>query len=336
MKAKNLLMSSLFVCAGIASAASWDEGYDPYVGGAGLSSEEVLVFDEPAGVDPMYSTPSVNSSASYSGQHAFVPNDFYFEYLGNMSINGQGGRLRVSNVFVTIPFTNPKEAVWRGWHLDAKMSARLTNIHSSGAHVVDEDRLYTLGMNVSVSHAIGQRAQLQLGFTPQFSTDFDVMSASNFFWGGYVAYSMKANEKFHFTVGVAVMPEFYEYSVFPVFNVCWRYAPYWEMRVQASRISAVNVTSERFQWGPFFQWNSGVWTVHRKGQTQQFRMTNCIAGMGAEYNLTPGTTKVMLLGDLGMTFYNTFRVRDKDGDHTLEKYRTHPGLYARLGIQVHF
>lgn len=335
MRAYQLLLSLLMGGMSLAIAA-WEDAYDSYGAGAGLSSEEVLLFDEPSGVDPMYSTPSVNSSASYSGQHAFVPNDFYFEYLGNMSISGHGGRLRVSNIFVTLPFTNPKTAVWRGWHLDAKLSARLTNIHSSGNHVVDEDRLYTVGMNVSVSHTIGQHAQIQFGLTPQFSTDFDVMSSNNFYWGGYMAYSMKPNDRFYFTIGVACMPDYYEYYVFPVLNVCWRYAPTWEMRIQASRLSAVNVASQRFQWGPFFQWNTGLWTVHRKGMTQQFRMTNCIVGMGAEYNLTPGSSKVMLLGDLGMTFYNTFRVRDKDGEHTLEKYRTHPGLYARLGLQVHF
>lgn len=337
MKAYQLLMSALMMCGGMAAAA-WEDGYDAYAGGeAGLTSEEVLMFDEPAGVDPMYSTPSVNSSAAYSGQHAFVPNDFYFEYLGNMSISGpEGGHLRVSNIFLTIPFTNPEKAVWKGWHLDAKLSTRLTHIHSSGSAVVDEDRLYTVGMNVAVSHAIGQRAQIQFGFTPQLSTDFDVMSSHNFFWGGYMAYSAKVNDQFNYTVGFAFMPDYYENYVFPVLNVRWRYAPTWEMRIQASRLSAVSVASQRFHWGPFFQWNSGVWTVHRKSVTQQFRMTNCIIGMGAEYNMTPGASKVMLLGDLGMTFNNTFRIRDKHGDHTLEKYRTHPGLYARLGIQVHF
>ena len=336
MKATRLLMSALMVCGGMASAA-WDDEYGTYAGERVMpGSEEVLVFDEPAGVDPMYSTPSFNSSAAYSGQHAFVPNDMYFEYLGNMTLSGQGAHVRVSNVFLTMPFTNPKTAVWRGWHLDAKLSARMTYIHTTGNNALDEERLYTVGMNVAVSHAIGQHAQFQLGFTPQFSTDFDVMSSQNFFLGGYMAYSMKANERFSYTVGLAFMPDYYKNYVFPVLNVRWRYAPNWEMRVQASRLSAVNVTSQRFQWGPFFQWNSGMWTVHRKGETQQFRMTNCIMGVGAECNLTPGSTKVLLLGDLGMTFYNTFRVRDKKGDHTLEKYHSHPGLYGRLGIQVHF
>ena len=59
-------------------------------------------------------------------------------------------------------------------------------------------------------------------------------------------------------------------------------------------------------------------------------------GMGAEYNMTIRSAKLQLMGDLGMTFNNTFRVRDKHGDDTLEKYRTHPGLYARLGIQLQF
>lgn len=338
MKAYQLLMSAMMLCGGMAAAAWDDGGYAAYTDeNATPYSEEVLVYDEPAGVDPMYSTPSINSSSAYVGQHAFVPNDFYFEYLGKMSISGPGGgALRVTNAFITMPFTNPKTAVWRGWHLDAKLSARFTHIHASGSAVVDEDRLYTVGMNVAVSHAVGQRSQVQIGFTPQLSTDFDVMSSHNFFWGGYVAYSSKVSDRFQYTLGLAFMPDFYEYYVFPVLNVRWRYAPTWEMRIQASRLSAVNVASERFQWGPFFQWNSGVWNVHRKGETQQFRMTNCIMGMGAEYNMTIRSAKLQLMGDLGMTFNNTFRVRDKHGDDTLEKYRTHPGLYARLGIQLQF
>ncbi|MBQ1960784.1 MAG: hypothetical protein II349_04600 [Akkermansia sp.] len=210
MKAYQLLMSAMMLCGGMAAAAWDDGGYAAYTDeNATPYSEEVLVYDEPAGVDPMYSTPSINSSSAYVGQHAFVPNDFYFEYLGKMSISGPGGgSLRVTNAFITMPFTNPKTAVWRGWHLDAKLSARFTHIHASGSAVVDEDRLYTVGMNVAVSHAVGQRSQVQIGFTPQLSTDFDVMSSHNFFWGGYVAYSSKVSDRFQYTLGLAFMPTF--------------------------------------------------------------------------------------------------------------------------------
>lgn len=333
MNVKTLTAVMLSACAGVAGAA-WEEGYDPYTM-APTPVEETFVFDDGTGVEPIYSTPGTSTSAGVA-QHAFVPNDVYFEYLGNMSISGQGGRVRVSNVFVSMPLISSGRVSWGGWHLDAKASARLTWLDTSGQNILDEDRLYTVGMNVSVSHAVGRNGQFRVGFTPQLSSDFDVMSADNFYWGGYVAYSSKAGDRLRYTLGLALMPDFYENYVFPVMNISWRYAPAWEMRVQASRISAVCVARQNFEWGPFFQWNSGIWTVHRKGQTRQFRMTDCIAGMGGNYMVNTGRFRMNLLGDLGMTFYNTFRVRDKHGDRTFEKYRTHPGLYLRLGVQVQF
>ncbi len=329
-----MLLGLLLAPAGL---AAWDEGYDPY-GASTYPAEgggEATLFEEPLGVDPLYSTPSSETSSN-GGQHAFIPDDVYVEVLGNMSLKSPHARTRLVNFFASVPLTDPRRAVWMGWHLDAHLSARVTWLHTKGNDVLDEDSLYTMGLNMAVSHAVGSRGQFQLGFVPQLSTDFDVMSHENFYWGGYAAFSARVNDRFRYTVGLAFMPDYYDNYVFPVLNVCWRYSQHWELRVQASRLSAVWVGGQRFEWGPFFQWNSGVWTVRRKGQTRQFRMTNCILGAGMTYNLTPGSSRVLFLADLGCSFYNTFRVRDKGGDHTLERYRAHPGLYARIGFRVQF
>lgn len=332
---KTLLMSIALLTQGTMALAAWDDSYDPLAAGA-YTDEAVLNYEEPLGVDPIYSTPSTATAAS-TGQRPFIPNDVYWEYMGKMSISGQHARTQVTNVFLSLPLTNPQRMAWGKWHLDARLSGRVTWIDTDGQDVIDEDVLYTLGLHAALSYQMTHSAQFQLGFTPQISSDLDVMSTENFYWGGYAAFSAKASEHLSYTVGLALMPDYYDHYIFPVVNLNWRCAPVWDLRIQASRFSLVNVASERFQWGPFFQWNTGIWTVRRHSQKQQLRMTNCIAGIGASYDARwrNGPT-LHFIGDLGTAFYNTFRVRDKRGNHTIEKYRTHPGWYVRLGLQVQF
>ncbi len=294
------------------------------------------LYDDGLGVDPVYSTPSIYEESGNSYPR-FVPNDVYAEYLGNMSFNGGHGRVQVVNTVMTIPFVNPRNKAWWGWHLDVKGSVRATWLDCEGRNLLDEDNLYTIGLHATVSRKLGRVSQLQLGFTPQYSSDFDVMSHHNFYVGGYAAFSVKASDALLYTVGIAYMPDYYRSIVLPLVSLHWRYAPAWELRMEGMRLSTVCVAGERFQWGPFFQWNTGVWTVHRDRSTQQFRMNNALIGMGATYasKLASGTT-LSFLGDLGCSFNNIFRVRDASGEHTLEKYRAHPGLYARLGFRVAF
>ncbi len=319
------------------TASSWDDAYTnpdaPYLAPVG---DDGLSYDAGLGVDPIYSTPTIDEE---SGRRtpSFIPNDVYVEYFSNMSFNGGHGRVQVTNTVLNLPLVNPQRAAWKGWHLDVKGTARLTWLDCEGRNLLDEDNLYTLGLQASVSRALGQKGQMHLGVTPQFSTDFDVMSHHNFFIGAYGAYSAKVSDKLRYTVGLAYMPDYYRSLVLPMLSLQWRYSPSWELRAEGMRLSAVCVAKERFHWGPFFQWNTGVWTVHRDRQTQQFRMNNAILGMGATYDrkLARGG-KLSFLGDLGCSFNNVFRVRDADGEHTLEKYRAHPGLYARLGLRFGF
>ncbi len=327
------------------SATPWDDNAranpayaspeSPYLA-PGYDESTGLAYDDGLGVDPIYSTPSIYEDAGHDYPR-FYPNDVYAEYFGRMSFSGGHGNVQVTNVVLTIPFVNPRQAAWAGWHLDFKGTLRTTWLDCEGQSLIDEDNLYTLGVQASVARMLGRVTQLQLGFTPQYSSDFDVMSHHNFYLGGYVAFSVKAADTLRYTLGVAFMPDYFSNLVLPVVSLHWRYSPSWELRVEASRVSAVCVASERFQWGPFFQYNTGVWTVHRDRHTQQLRMNNCIVGLGATYDhkLSGGST-LGFMADLGCAFDNQFRIRDASDDCTLEKYRTHPGLYARLGFRVFF
>lgn len=336
MKTTVLPLSIVTAIAAGTLMAAWDDSYAPMGESSPYTQEEVLLYDEPLGVDPIYTTPNASTS-TFGGQRPFVPDEFYIEYLGKMSVSGHSARTQVTNAYLSLPLTDPRRMTWGRWHLDTRASARITWINTDGRDVIDEDVLYTIGIRATLVYQASGGSSFQLGFTPQLSTDFDVMSAQNFYWGGYVAYSGKSTERLRYTLGLAVMPDYYENYVFPVVNVSWRYAPSWELRLQSARLSAVNLVNERFEWGPFFQWNSGIWTVHRHQRTEQLRMTNCILGVGMTYDmLGRGDDKVLFIGDLGCSFYNTFRIRDKHGDHTLEKYRAHPGLYLRAGLQFKF
>ncbi len=348
MKPLSLFAGMCALSAGAACAATyaWDDAYntpqadpyatvdpDPYMAPVG---EDGLGYDAGLGVDPVYSTPTMYEETGMRTP-SFIPNDVYMEYLGNMKFNGGRGRVEVMNAVVTIPFVNPQRAAWRGWHLDAKATARITWLDCEGRNLLDEETLYTIGMQATVARSIGKASQVQLGVTPQFSTDFDLMTHHNFYVGGYLAFSVKANETLRYTVGIAYMPDYYRNLVLPVLSLQWRFNPAWELRVEGARISAACVANEHFQWGPFFQWNTAVWTVHRQRQTQQFRMSNCILGLGGIYDrkLRNGST-LSFLADAGCAFNNIFRIRDASGEDTLEKYRTHPGFYGRLGFRFVF
>ncbi len=336
MKPLQLLAGMATLLAATAGATTnWDDAYvDPNAPFMEPVADDG--FDAAPGVDPIYSTPSIYEDTGHR-YPVFVPNDVYVEYLGNMTFNGGYGHVRITNASLSMPFVNPRRAVLGGWHLDVKGAARLTWLDCEGRNLLDEDNLYTIGVQAVVSHKVGQGSQVQLGFTPQFSTDCDVMSHHNFFLGGYAAFSSKAGERLRYTLGLAYMPDYYRSVVLPVLNLHWRYNPAWELRVEGARFSTVCVAHERFQWGPFFQWNTGVWAVHRDRQTQQFRMTNCILGMGANYGHRMGSGATLsVFGDLGFTFNNVFRIRDASGDHTLEKFRAHPGLYTRFGLRYAF
>lgn len=299
------------------------------------------VFMEDTGMDPIFSTPSTmppvpEEEGDYQ-RPVLIPNDYYFEYFSNMHIHGQAARVRLMSAFATIPLFNPRKHAWHGWHLDCKVSGRLTWMHNSGQKVLDEHRLYTLGLSATALRQIGQKSQFHLGFTPQMSSDFDVMSHEMFYWGGNVGFSSTLGERFKYTLGVSVMPDYNDMWVYPLVNFQWKVSPHWELQLQAERLSYQHLSgSERFRIGPFLQYNRAVWTVNRHRTTTQLRMKNWIAGATASYRCNIGGFKLTLLGDVGYSFYNNFRIRTKNGRHTLDRYRADGALYARAAVGFEF
>lgn len=287
------------------------------------------------GIDPIYSTPD-SAPASHEGRHAFVPNEAYFEHLGSMRVKGGYGHVRVSNYFLSLPLNDPARTSWMGWSLDTKLSLRETRMAGGAVRALDEHRLTTLGLHASVSHKLGQQSQVQLGFTPNFSTDFDNLSSRDFYVGGYAAFASRFSPNFSYSVGVALMPSYYEHYVLPLVNFRYRLPSQWELGLEASRLSFTYARWEQFRFGPFFQWNNGIWTVHRHRRTEQLRMNNIILGVGAEGKGHIGSVTLRGLCDVGATVHNSFRFKDKTGSRTYEKFHAKPGWYFRAGIGLNF
>ena len=130
--------------------------------GTALAQDDIIledgVFMDDTGMDPIFSTPSTLPSApaaeGESARPVLVPNDYYFEYMGRMHIHGQGQHARIMNAFATIPLINGRKHAWHGWHLDCKLSGRISWLHNSGTRVLDESRLYTLGLSATALLAV--------------------------------------------------------------------------------------------------------------------------------------------------------------------------------------
>lgn len=344
---KKLLLPALLSVALPIGAQEWNAASPSYSspayeataatfgGYAPAAEEDAYPASYDMGLDPVYSTPD-SAPASYESRRAFIPCDVYFERIGKMRLHGGRGHLSLTHLFVCLPLNDPGRHTWMGWSWDAKLSLRQTWLNGRGASVLDENQLSTVSLHTSLSHAVGQHSRVQLGVAPGYSSDFDQMSAHDVYWGGYAAWNCRFSDALSASLGVAVMPEYYEHHVLPLLNFCYRLPSQWEIALDASRLSCCFARWESLKIGPFVQWNQAAWTVRRHQRTEQLRMSDVILGLGAEGSVPVMQAKLSYLGDIGAAVHNDFRAKDKCGNHTLEKYRARPGLYVRAGLRLAF
>ncbi|MCD8070797.1 MAG: DUF6268 family outer membrane beta-barrel protein [Akkermansiaceae bacterium] len=324
---------ALSMCSGALYAVSDfvndSAGYDPYLMPPDMQDNSSQVPATSNGFT--YAAPA-NPYVPY-----LIPNEFSYEYLGPMKADGGGSHLSITNVKISMPLSDPHRSGWSSWHFDAKVSLKMTWINSSGEDPIDLDRLYTVTPLIGISRKMGSSGMFSIAFTPQLSSDLDTASAHNFYFGGFAAYSSALGENFTYSVGVACMPDYSNTWLLPIIQFAWRAAPNWCLKLEAARLSFDNVASERFEWGPFFTFNSGTWTVRRHLRTEQFRWSSCVLGLGGALNLTPNQpSKLLLKADTGFTFANKAKFRTKNGKHDLTTYDYDPGFYIKAGLELRF
>ncbi len=313
-----------------------------------------LDFEQPLGVDPVYSTPTaatMDYASSFPETHHqemlsggsaaknlhYRPFNFFGEHFGQHRLKGTNSRVEFTNIYLTMPLVDPRVYHTMGWHLDVKLNMRYTWLNSTGPDFVDEGSLYTNGLLISVNRKLGQKGQFIFGLTPQLSTDFDVLTSSSFYFGAYVAFAYEVSDRLRFTLGVSYMSRYYEHDLFPLIGLSWEAKPNWFLRVEATRLSYMNKLWQGFEWGPFLQWNSLLWTVKRDRRTQQMHAESFTAGVSAQYLLSlSGGEALMIMADVGMNLDQEIEFRDKRNSRTIDRYKGETGFYARFGIELYF
>ncbi len=348
---KNLFFNPLFIVGALMSPLyaqesftnnpevleiSGSSGIDPvYSSPTSLSSEELYVYD-----DQMYTTNWEGESfAPSSTPHVLRKVSTVFEYFAQQSFRDARGKFSYANAYLTLPLVNPQNYAFRGWHLDLSLNLRATFFDVSGENLVDEKDLYTTGAIASVFYNIDEKARLTFGVTPQFSSDLNNLSSSNFYFGIFTAFTYKASDKIRITMGMSYMPDYYRHDLWPLINVSWEVAPKWDLRVQSQRLGVIRRVGSKgsFEWGPFIQWNHFLWSVDRQNRTDLLRMESFVFGVQAQYNSQLQSGKnLRVYADLGLNFDQEIRFEDKDNAALLDRYKADAGLYTRLGVEFSF
>ncbi len=315
---------------------SGSSGIDPvYSSPTSLSSEELFVYD-----DQMYSTNWQGEIYEPSNKpHIARTASTAFEYFAQQEFRRADGKFSYTNIYFTLPMINPANHQYRGWHVDLSLNVRATFFDVSGEDLIDEEELYTAGVIGSVFYNIDEKARLTFGVTPQFSSDLNNLSSSNFYFGAFAAFTYKANEKIRVTMGVSYMPDYYSDDFWPLVNISWEVAPRWDLRVQSQRLGLVRKFGAQgnFEMGPFLQWNHFFWSVSHQRRTELMRMESVILGVQAQYSKTTMSGRSMrFYADLGLNFDQEIRFEDKNNGALRERYKAESGLYTRLGMEFSF
>lgn len=292
-----------------------------------------LSFDTPMPVYPSYSTPTSTSNSL----EKFIPTSIILEHYGQQNVKRHDSHMSCTNLYVAAPILRPENTSLGKWNIDMKVNARITWFDSDGASFLGERNLYTVGLQTSAIRSIAQGKQFILGLAPQISSDFDLISHDIFYFGAYAAYAQTVNDRLKYTVGLSYMPRYYENSILPLFAINWKVSNNYELRMEAARLSLINVSRDNFQWGPFLQFNTSVWTVRHDATTKQMRQSSVVLGLASQYGMgDKKSTSYHILADIGVTVDNQIKIQTSNGDRTLEKFETSPGLYARLGFEIRF
>jgi len=322
----SLILSSIFA---IGQAAAESTGpYDQF-----SEDPTQLSFDTPINVYPNYSSPT----STYDSLESFIPTSIIIEHYGQQKVKDMGSHISSTNLYLTAPILKPQDAKLGKWNFDIKTSVRITWFDKSGRSFLGESNLYTVGLQASAIRSIFKEGQLILGMAPQISSDFNLLSHDIFYFGAYIAYAQSINDDFKFTIGLSYMPRYYDDSILPLLGLNWKVSDNYELRVEAARLSLINVSNDRFEWGPFAQLNTSVWTVNNEGTTKQMQQNSTVIGFASQFSMgDKNSTSYHIIADIGAIVENEIKFQSSNGKHTLETFKTETGLYVRLGFEIRY
>lgn len=196
--------------------------------------------------------------------------------------------------------------------------------------------LYSFGCNLSAETGLNPYTKALVGISPLFCGDTDLFNGRNLYMNFYGGLAGALSVNFQYMIGLVFAPQNSLAPVLPMVHITWKYAPDWELRVRRMRFSTVNTSVPGLEWGPFAEFNGGIWTLRRDGETQRFRMTHLVLGLGARYEVKREAYSVTGLLDAGVPVYGSYRLYDRHGHRDVERSHSNGGWFVRAGLELTF
>ncbi len=196
--------------------------------------------------------------------------------------------------------------------------------------------LYSFGCNLSAETGLNPYTKALVGISPLFCGDTDLFNGRNLYLNFYGGLAGALSVDFQYMIGLVYAPQNSLAPVLPMVHITWKYAPDWELRVRHMRFSTVNTAVPGLEWGPFAEFNGGIWTLRREGETQRFRMTHLVLGLGARCEVKRESYSVSGLLDAGVPVYGSYRLYDRHGHRDVERSHSNGGWFVRAGLELTF
>lgn len=248
-----------------------------------------------------------------------------------------GSDLSMQTYSLTVPLSDPRKSGWDDYMLNVQFDAKLTDINTGGTLDLEHDELVSVSVPVTIVKKMPTGSRLTMGMAPEIASDSGAID-HGLELTAYGLYTVKHNESFTYTLGVAVAPRFSDYGIIPVFGFEWRPSDDWLIRMKGYRLDALYQVSDTFCVGPFMAGHGGTWSVETPRGDRQFRVRSLVLGIGGEYNFAePGQTKRMITFAVGSTVATTAQFQERSaGKHEYETHHYKPGLFISAGLDFRF
>ncbi|MGN0821614.1 MAG: DUF6268 family outer membrane beta-barrel protein [Akkermansia sp.] len=262
--------------------------------------------------------------------------EFSVSYFGGLNPSRGGSNMNITDAFLSVPVYHGNCSFGED-SIPGKCSGELSLLGRYTRLEGDiHGDLYCFGLNASADTMLNPYTKVLVGVSPIFCGDTDLFNGRNLYMNFYGGLAGALSVNFQYMIGLVFTPQNSLAPVLPMVHITWKYAPDWELRVRRMRFSTVNTSVPGLEWGPFAEFNGGIWTLRRDGETQRFRMTHLVLGMGARYEVKRESYSVTGLLDAGVPVYGSYRLYDRHGHRDVERSHSNGGWFVRAGLEVTF